>query len=173
MSFRNDFGVAFANDDKDMREHSWKYDSRKPKWTVDVKAVPPHLDVFELNGGTKYTRNSAGSSYIEETLFQIEHKMPWPPQFLAFFYTLDTPTGLGSLIGTYTQDHAFMLTNTPATGEEGLYAQVDDTYFYIKHFVETFGLGVGNNTFYGSDYLFRFRYELLNQRAFYLGDKGY
>lgn len=170
---RSNFGVAFSNKDKDMGDGFWGYDSRKKKWTVDVRADPKHLDVFELDGGTKFTKDKGASTYTEEILFRIEHKMPFPPEFLSFFYTVDAPAGESASIGTYTQNRAFMLTNAASTGEEGLFAQVDDTYFYIKHFVETFGSGSGDHTFHGSDYLFRFRYEILNQPALYFGNKGY
>lgn len=173
MTFRNDFGIAFAAPDRGMSDGNWKYDSRKKKWTVDVKQIEPHLRVFELRGGTKFMLNAAASQYTEETIFQMEHKMPFPPKFLCFFYTVDAPAGFSASIGGYNQNHAFMLTNAPGLGEEGLYAHVDDTYFEIRHFAETFSLGAGTTTFHGSDYLFRVRFELLNHRAFYLGDKGY
>lgn len=169
--FRDDFGMAFAAENRSMADKGWKYDSRKKKWTVDTKQKPSHLDVIELRGGSKWVMDKALVAYQEEVLFKIEHHMPFKPKVLVYFYTVDAATGWSQLIGTYTINHAYMLTNAVTTGEEGLFPFVDETYFYIKHFAETFGFGVGNNTFFGDDYKFRIRYEILNQETFWPGQK--
>lgn len=171
--FSKDFGIAFASPDRDMGDGEWAYDSRKKKWTVDLEATPEHLKLFTLSGGTKWVIDTATEDYREEIIFQIEHKMPFPPRFVCFFYIVDAASGFSELIGNFTSDRAPMLYNSIFIGEEGLFAGVDDTHFFIKHFAETFGFGSGNHTFGGSDYRFRVRYELLNQEAFYLGNKGY
>lgn len=168
-----DFGIAVAAPNKSMKDGRWINDTRKVKWSVDLSRDPKHVRIFEQRGGTRFILDAAGNHYLEETIFAMKHHMPFPPKFLCYFVTVDTPTGFGSQIGSYTQNHAFMLTNAIGLGEEGLYAQVDDEYFYIKHFAETFAFGSGNTTFYGDQYLFRVRLEILNQPAFYLGDKGY
>ncbi len=168
------FGMAVAAEGKSMQDGGWLNDTRKPKWTVDIERDPPHLQVLDnFPGGTKYTLNSAQANSIVETLFAMKHNMPFPPQFLCFFYTIDAPSGFANALGRYTQNKAFMVFNAIGLGEEGLYAEVDDEYFYIKHFVDTFAFGSGTNTFYGSDFKFRIRFELLNQPAFFLGGKGY
>lgn len=176
----SDFGIAIAADRQTMRDGRWQNDTRKKKWTVDVEHDPPHLQIIGdpdkgevFDGGTKFTLDKGSSVYLEETLFTIKHGMPFPPAFLCYFYTRDAPSGLSAIIGQYQQNRATMLTNAVGVGQEGLFAGVNDTHFYIKHFVETFGLGSGNHTFYGSDFKFRVRFELLNQRAYYTGSKGY
>lgn len=173
--FRRDFGLAFADENRSMRDKTWRYDSRKKKWTVDLKADPKHLDLFELSGGTQFTLNygTPGGETAEETLFRIEHKMPFPPEFLCFFYMVDAP--FAGAIGGYSSNSVLMLLDNDEGAAETIYATVDDTYFYIKHYAEAFGneFSPPTITFFGSDYLFRVRYELLNQPALYLGtDKG-
>lgn len=167
----SDFGLAIADENKNMQDGHWKFDSRKKKWTVNLNANPPHVKIFQMDGGTKYVLNAAASSYSEEVLFQIEHHMPWPPKVLCFFFFLDAPLGFAGNIGYYSFSIASMLINNPGAGGEGLFAFVDDKYFYIKHYAETYGVGSGNTTFYGSDYKFRIKFEILNQKALFLGQK--
>ncbi len=174
MTNRGQFGMAVSDGRKDMNEHDWLNDTSKVKWTVDLDRDPKHVQILDnFPGGTKLTLDSAVETHFVETLFALKHGMPFPPKFLCYFYTKDAPGGFAGMIGGYTLNHAFMLTNLVGVGEEGLYCEVDDTYFYIKHFVDTFAFGTGTNTFYGSDYKFRVRFELLNQKAFYKGGKGY
>lgn len=173
---RGDFGIAVASPHKEMKNGRWLNDTRKTKWAVDIDRNPSHLQIIDnLGGGTKWVLASDAAYYIEETLFVMKHNMPFPPQFLCYFYTKNSPAGYSANIGRYTQNKAFMLFNAIGLGEEGLYAQVDDEYFYIKHFAETFAFGAaGSNTnFFGDDYTFRVRFALLNQPAFFTGDKGY
>ena len=163
--------MAVAAPNKSMQDGRWQNDSRKQKWTIDVDRDPPPLDVIERPGGTKFVMDTGAVDYKEEIIFSIKHKMPFPPAFLCYFYTIDGPHAV--LIGRYTQNRAFMTYNAFSIGEEGMFAEVDEEYFYIKHFAETFGFGSGNHTFYGDDFTYRIRYELLNQKALYLGGKGY
>ena len=171
---RGTFGIAVANGTKGMSEHDWLNDTSKVKWTIDLDRDPPHVQILDnFPGGTKWTLDSTQNNSLVETLFAIKHGMPFKPKFLCYFYTKNAPSGFSGSIGQYTLNHAWMLTNAISIGEEGLYAEVDDTYFYIKHFVDTFAFGTGTNTFYGSDYKFRVRFMILNQPAYYTGGKGY
>lgn len=172
-----DFGMAVAEDNKSMQDHEWRNDSRKTKWAVDLDRKPSHVQILDnLPGGTKWTLGVDSGTKLVETLFVMEHKMPFPPKFLCYFYTKDAPAALAAgVLGMYTQNRAFMMTNSVGIGEEGCYCEVDDKYFYIKHFVDASSVGTAGNTqtFYGSDFKFRVRFELLNQRAYYKGGKGY
>lgn len=170
---RGDFGIATAADRQSMRDGRWQNDTRKTKWTVDVEHTPPHLQIIEsLPGGSRITAPTGAVTSFEETLFVMKHGMPFPPAFLCFFYTKDVPPDFSANIGQYQQNRGTMLTNAAGIGEEGVYAMVDDEYFYIKHFVETFGFGVsGDYTFFGNLYDFRVRFELLNHKAHYTGSK--
>lgn len=167
----SDYGLAIAAGGKNMQSGEWKFDSRKKKWTVDLQANPSHVKLFEMNGGTKFVLNAGLTQSSEEVLFQMEHKMPWPPKFLCYFFYIDAPLGFADSIGYYSFSNASMLINNPGAGGEGLYAQVDNENFYIRHYAETYGIGSGNTTFYGSDYKFRVKFELLNQKAMFLGQK--
>lgn len=160
-----DFGIAIAQDDHDMRDGRWKFDSRRPKVTVDVHADPPHLNVLNnFAGGTKWSM-SPNTTY-EEVLHRVEHKMPFKPKFLCFFYILDTPVTLAGLIGQYDINRTFMLVNSFPNGTEQLYAKVDEKYFYIMHRADN---GANSLTAYGQDYKYRIRYEIMNQKALFTG----
>lgn len=168
-----DFGIAVAADRKSMQDRDWQNDTRKEKWTVDLDHDPAHLQIIEtLPGGTKVTANTSSNTNFSETLFALKHGMPFPPAFLCYFYIKDVPAGFSGNAGQYQQNRATMLTNSVGVGEEGLWAEVDDEYFYIKHFVETYAFGANaDHTFYGSDYKFRVRFELLNKKAYYTGTR--
>lgn len=172
MSFRNDFGIAFAEDNKDMSDGRWRFDSRKPKWAVDVKVDPPRLRIVTMDGGTKFVLQQppATPNTAIETLFQQEHKMPFPPAFLCFFYVTDVPPGHSADVGKYQNNILDMNYNNISLGQEALFATVDDTNFYIKHAAKTnVDFGQGPSTFSGSDFKVRLRFEILNLRAVYLG----
>lgn len=175
MTNRPEFGMAVSNGNRDMNEHDWLNDTSRVKWTVDLDRDPKHVQILDnFPGGTKWTGQPGVNQSYVETLFAMKHGMPFAPKFLAYFYTKDAPSGFSGIIGQYTLNQAYMLINSVGLGTEGLYAEVDDTYFYIKHFVDSAIFGGGSAfTFYGSDYKFRIRFELLNQKAFYKGGKGY
>lgn len=166
-----DYGIAVAEEGRSMKDGRWQNDSRFKKWTVDTEQDPSHLRVFELRGGTKWTMPSGDAEYREEVLFSVKHKMLFPPKPLCFFYVIDGANVPD--IGSYSQNNNYMeYSNFLFT--EGIFAQVDSENFYIKHFMETFGIfDDGNVVGHGLDFLFRVRFELLNQEAFLLGDKGY
>ena len=160
-----DFGIAIAQEDHGMEDGRWKFDSRRKKVTVDVHTTPKHLDVFNnFSGGTKWAMSP--NTVYEEELFKIEHEMPWPPKFLCYFYILDTPVGFAALIGQYDINRTFQLVNAFPNGTERLYAKVDEKYFYIMHRADN---GANSLTAYGSDYKYRVRYEIMNQKALFTG----
>lgn len=168
-STNSEVGMAVAAPSKSMQDGGWVNDTRKKKWSVDTTRDPKHIDVLDnFPGGTKFTfpANTAGVS--EEILLAIKHEMPFPPQFLCYFYTKDAPAGWSKTIGNYTQGHGLMMYNAFTLGEETIYAEVDEEYFYIKHRFESFGFNSATATAFGGDYKFRIRYELLNIPAFRL-----
>jgi hypothetical protein len=165
-------GIGIAQPNRDMRDGKWLNDSRLPKLLIDLDKDPPHVDVIEtLAGGTKWFVGAGQVKQYEETLFEIEHKLPFKPTFYCYFYTKDVPSGFSASIGQYTFQHAFMLSNAIGLGEEGLYAGVTDTTFYIKHFLNANPLS--DTTFYGSDFKYRIRFELINREALYTGTQNY
>ena len=164
----SDYGIGIAADNKSMQDGRWKFDSRKKKLTVDIEAVPKHLDLFTINGGTKWVLNPG--DVRSEILFQVEHHMLFPPKFLFFALVTDVPSGFAPLIGFYFSNLAFLRTNNFPVGDEYVYADVDEKYFNIKHVAYGGGIATGTTiTAYGSDYKFRVRYEILNQKAIFMG----
>jgi hypothetical protein len=158
-------GIAFAADNWTMGDKGWQYDSEKPKLTVDPTQLPPHLQLFELDGGTQWAINPGDDK--TEIRSQIEHHMPFQPMFLCYFYTEDAPAAFAGNIGQYALNEGLMRYNG-ATWFEELYTQVDSKYFYIKHRVLYSGFG-GADTSYGSQYKFRVRLEIIARKAVYTG----
>jgi len=166
MISNNGYGIAFAADNRSMQDGNWQYDSTKPKLAVDPNADPSHLKIFELDGGQQYP--IVFNDDKSEILFQIKHKMPWPPMYLCYFYTEDAPSAQAVTIGRYQLNYALMRVNGNTWFEE-LYTQVDDTYFYIKHRVLYNGSNVGAQTSYGNQFKFRVRMEIIARKAVFLG----
>ncbi len=162
---RGTYGMAAAKRGHDMSEGDWLNDTSKVKWSADLERDPKHVLIMEnFRGGTKWTIPANTPTRYIETLYAIRHGMPFPPKFLCYFYARDAPSAQVGAVGQYMIGYAYMLTNAFPMGEEGIFCEVDDEWFYIKHYVETVA-GNSANTFYGSDYNFRVRYMLLNQPA--------
>jgi len=156
-------GIASAGDRRNMQDGGWKNDTRKVKLAVNLDRTPPHLQILEdFSGGTQWVVNLASATDLEEILFEMKHGLPFKPKVLCYFKTIDTPIALAALIGQYQQTYATMLTNAFPNGEEWLEATADAENFYIKHKVSVPGFGTGAYTYYGSDYKFRVRFEILN-----------
>lgn len=161
-----DFGIGIAADRQSMQDGNWKNDTRKVKLTVSIGKTPAHLQVLDsFSGGSKWVTDLAQVVALEETLFQIEHKLPFKPKFLCYFKCTDSPAPFNMNIGQYQQNIATMLTNSFPIGNEWLEAGSDEKYFFIKHKMSQSGAGIGSNTYYGSDYKFRVRFEILNIKA--------
>lgn len=159
----DEMGIAIAEENKSMRDGEWQWDSRKVKLTVDTQQDPPHLKIIEMDGGTKWAM-TAGQDR-EEILYEIEHKMPFKPKFLAYFYYLDVPTGFSLAIGKYDNQQADIVVNAFGYGTEYLIAEVTDKFFRIKHTAHA----DTTLTAHGSDFKFRIKYEIMNVKALYTG----
>lgn len=166
-------GIGIAQPNRDMRDGKWLNDSRMGKLLIDLDKDPSHVQILDnLPAGTKWFVAAGQVKQYEETLFSMPHGLPFKPTFYCYFYTKDAPPGFSSSIGQYTFQHAFMLSNAIGLGEEGLYAGVDDDgNFFIKHFLNA--NPIDNTTFYGSDFKYRVRFEIINRPALYLGTQNY
>lgn len=150
-------GIGLASPRGSMSDSNWSWDSRKKKMAIDLNVRPTHLDLIEIDGGTIWTIGP--NEEKEETIFEIEHKMPFKPKVLAYFYLYDAPYDRVSLLGAHSQGVAQMMFNNVAVGSEWLAAEVDDKYFRIKHRA-TGGLSGGQ--LIGNKMKYRLRYEITN-----------
>lgn len=166
---RQEYGLVIAGDDGSLEEKQL-YDTRKPKLTLDPKPNPPHFDVLQdFSAGTKWTIDNADTAIREEVLFKIKHGLPFTPMFAAFFVATTTPPDYAGRKNLYSLNKALILYNAIGLGDEMIYADADDTYFYIKHSAQRFGYGdPGNYTFFGSDFKYRIRYMIFNRPTFLL-----
>lgn len=160
-----DVGIGIAAQRGSMEEASWSWDSRKKKMAIDLKSKPPHLDLVLIDGGTVWS--VAAGEKKEEVIFEIEHKMPFRPQVLSYFYCYDAPASHASLLGTHSQGVAMMVFNDVVTGSEWLVAEVDDKYFRIIHKASG---GLNGGALIGKAMKYRLRYEITNLK--YISPRG-
>lgn len=155
------YGLIIAGE-KNSLDQGQAYDSRKYKYAVDTNAGEPHFQLLEnFSGGTKFVLPNEETS-TEEVLLRVRHNMPFKPHFVCWIAQTVVPTALSSgAAKQFSINRSFMLFNAIGLGEEELYADVDETYFYIKHKASRFGFGdPGNYTFYGSDFKFQIRFMI-------------
>lgn len=169
---RRGYGLVIAGESNSL-EQGQAYDSRKYKYAVDTEAQEPHFQLLEdFSGGTKFVLPQEIIS-TEEILLRVRHNMPFKPHFICWIAQTQLPTALsGTFAKQFSLTRSFMLYNAIGLGEEELYADVDETYFYIKHKASRFGYGdPGNFTFYGSDFKFQIRFMIFGIPS-YLIDGG-
>lgn len=164
---RNNVGLIIAGKSRGL-ENDTIYNSRRKKLTVDPESVPPHFDLLEdFSGGTKWTSVPIGE-LREEILLQIPHNMPFKPMFYAYFLQTTVPGGTGPFAAQYSTNISLMLFNAVGVGSEELFADADETNFYIKHRFQTSDFSSGPQNAYGSDFKFTIRYFIFNQPSFLL-----
>lgn len=165
-------GIIISEPNKDLSEGSLIYDSRRRKLNTDFRANPKHIDTFDLNGGTKFVTENGQTN--RETLWSLEHKMPFKPFPLIYILTTDAPAAWNKALGRYTLNNAPMVVGAVSStlGEELLYVTVDATHIKIIHKHNGPALGTGNATAYGSDFKFRVRYMITNQRSPFTSAEG-
>jgi hypothetical protein len=158
-------GLAIADDSGDLGTDA-VFDTSRQKLTVDLDASPKHFDILpKFNAGTKFYSDGSGNKSFEETLFKIEHKLPFEPMIQAFFLRVlaekDATISEIGLAPQYSINTAPIIFNAMGLGSEWLEATADSKYFYIKHYVES--TVITPYTFVGSDAVYRVRYMILNQ----------
>lgn len=165
---RREYGLVIAGDDGSLSEKQL-YDTRKPKLTLDPRPDPPHFDVLtDFGAGSKWTLPNVETK-MEETLFRVKHDLPFTPMFAAYFIPTTVPAAYYGRKNLYSLNKAMILYNAIALGEEMLYADADDTYFYIKHSAQRFAFGDATDyTFFGNDFKYRIRYMIFNRPSFLL-----
>lgn len=150
-------GIGIASARGSMDDLDWSWDSRRKKMAVDLKTLPPHLDIIEIDGGTPWIL--AINERREETIFEIEHKMPFTPKVLTYFYLYDAPFERAGLIGSHSEGIAPMIFNAYGFGSEWLSAEVDEKYFRIRHKAVS---QKNSAQFHGRAFKYRLRYEITN-----------
>jgi hypothetical protein len=162
-------GIIFSNNG--IENGKFEYDSRKQKVIMNLKQVPKHVDVIEMDGGTvPHSTSTSGSLslVLSEVLFRIEHNMPFKPRVEGFFDVteqgkihggvLDNSPGPG--VGAYYRNWLPLITNAFGYGEEQIVMEIDSVYITVKHTAYTWGstefFGIGNNC------KFNFRYLITN-----------
>lgn len=133
------FGMKFAKEGQDLAKRNTETDAYSTENDIVQAALnqnPKHIDtIIPLKKATAYTltiANANDTQFRQETLFEIEHKMPFPPDFVCYFYATDSPTP--DEIGAYRLDYYRV-----GFGGEYIQAEVDEKYFRIIHSVYVSG----------------------------------
>lgn len=161
---RSNVGLIIAGDSRTLNNDTI-YNSRRKKLTVDPEMTPPHFDLLQdFSGGTKWIMQP--NDVKEEILLQVPHNMPFVPMFYVYFLQSDTSrvSGTSTFAKQYSTNISLMLFNAVGVGEEDIYADADESYFYIKH--RAMSTDNVAHTAYGSDFRFTVRYFIFNQPTF-------
>jgi len=133
---RENRGFFIAEDGETVSSGNLKFDTSKPHLLTNLRMDPPHLDILETNGGTNFVMGSWPSSN-SETLFTTPHHLPYTPELLIYFYSISYGgSTTDPKAATYYADR--FLYSYGALWTDILYAEVDETNFYIKHYMENY-----------------------------------
>lgn len=151
-------GIYIAKDGKSVGKNNNRFETDRPHLQVNLKREPFHLDIVEFDGGTNLV-SPGGSAFDQtETLFSIEHGLPYTPEILMYLYVTSyggDPNDLKA--GLYTNKLLVL-----ASGLVGdlIYAEVDDTEMRIVHrLADEFGFGYTSDA---ADYEIRLKYYILS-----------
>lgn len=127
------YGMKFVDEGKTLSDNDASdviYTSENDTLQVDITQDPSHIGTINpLKKAAVFSitvANAFDYQYREETLFQIEHNLPFKPNFTCYFYLYDSP--YPTEIGSYRLDYIRI-----GMGGEYIYADTDEKYFYIKH----------------------------------------
>lgn len=121
------WGMKFSSTGKPVDEpDNLIYTSDRNQFTVDINADPPHLGLLDPLATMTNLTTTDSVPLASEILLQVEHHMPFRPSASVYMNVIDTPTAYAFYIGTYVVDLLRL-------GGTLVYADVDDTYFFIKH----------------------------------------
>lgn len=148
----------FIADDGEAIGGDLKFDTSKPHLLTNLKKDPPHLDIVETTAGTDFVMGTAPDSDVE-TLLTTPHHLPYTPELLVYFYSVsyDGSTSHANA-GIYFNDR-FLLSYS-ALHTDILYAEVDETNFYIKHYMENYWSS--GQTSDASKWYIRIKYYILS-----------
>jgi hypothetical protein len=163
----SDYGMKFVQEGKSLADafnRDITYQTSSDTLQVDITQDPSHIDVIDplksLSVFSPVVANSSDHKYQEEILFQIEHLIPFKPDFTCYFYLVDSP--FPADIGNYRLDYYRI-----GQGGEYIRAFTDEKYFNIVHSASvTGGPGVGVTYPYtwtidnGSKMKFRVKYMI-------------
>lgn len=155
---RSNRGFFIANDGKGVSSGDLKFDTSRPHLSASLKMDPPHLDILETVGGTNFVLGAAPTSR-SETLFTTPHKLPYTPELLIYYYAVsynNDPNHANA--GVYYVDR--FLYGYSASYTDILYAEVDGTNFYIKHYMENYFSSGQTST--AANWLIRVKYYILS-----------
>lgn len=152
-------GIRFAPDGGNLRDDGAEYDSTRKHILIDPKANPKHMDILTMSGGSAFAGDNVQR---EETLFSIEHELPFIPKCMVYFYVTDAPALHVASIGQYIGDD-FPMSGTGAFTDV-IYYTVDQTHFKIKHQHQSQG---GSGASQANQWQFRIKYMITNNSRYY------
>lgn len=133
---RDTLGFFIAEDGESVNSGKMKFTSKYPHLNASLKQDPAHLDVVITPGGTAFVMGAAPSSQTE-TLLTTPHHLPYTPEIMIYYYAISYGGDTGHVLaGKYYVDR--FLLGYSASYDDILYAEVDDTNFYVKHYMANY-----------------------------------
>lgn len=156
-----DFGMILS--DNDLNNSVPNYDTRKQKVTVDLNPSISHAAILHKDAGTVLTSSTVGAQVVE-TLWTMQHNMPFKPRVEGFFTVTSIPNDrhCEAVVGTYQKTLLWITVNAIGYGTEKVEMKVDDFNISLVHTAVCGGsgfVGCGNLLKYD------FRYLITNQPA--------
>lgn len=123
-------GIVVPGRDKDMEASNLWYDSRRTRLQIALDRDPPHLQLLKTGGGTALSCGLA-PTVVTETLFTMEHHLPYKPRVLVYFFA-DPVANAGYGVGRLFYDVGGAI-------EDSVGYVVTDTTFSIVHTLTSYG----------------------------------
>jgi len=154
-------GIYIAGDGG--RQLKPQHDSRRHRMNVNLTKDPAHLKILDdFSGGSALPAVFAVEQ--REVLYRIEHKLPYTPEVLAYFYVKSYDGNPAHAFAGYYSGQLYVYSRFVFTfTDDQIFIEVDDKEFRIVH---TLFDPVGDP--YTSDankYIFRIKYYILSNPA--------
>ena len=111
-------------DSKSVNQSVTEFDTRRPRLQVAVDRNPKHLDLIISSPGTALDITPS-VSYVEETLFTLNHNLGYKPKVLVYFYFPNYAPFQGYAVGRYFYGFGVV--------DDQITYRVDEDKFYIIH----------------------------------------
>ena len=145
----SEYGIIVAADNSDLSRPGRKVDSRKPRWSVDLEANPPHMNIITTAGGLTAFNDSPstpGNLSQQETLLSVKHHLDFTPLCLVYFYVLSYN---GNSVAVPAKDYAsgaYIMSGSVGTLNDDISYEADTSEFRIVHRMDTYGFGTNYNS---------------------------
>ena len=123
-------GLIIPGDDRTIDDSNYWFDSRNTRMNIALDRDPPHLQLLNIGGGTALSCGLAPTT-VTETLFTMEHHLPYKPKVLVYLFSNEITNP------SYAVGRLFYDVGGPI--EDSVSYTVTDTAFSIVHTLVSYG----------------------------------